>query len=72
MERIIKENGRISFPIPEGIDIPWEKSLGEVPLTIDYFNGTMYEMVEEVANEQPDLIAFDFMGKSTSFGKMLE
>ena len=72
MERIIKENGRISFPIPEGIDIPWEKSLGEVPLTIDYFNGTMYEMVEEIANKQPDMIAFDFMGKSTSFGKMLE
>ena len=46
---------------------PWLSSLGEVPATLDYFQGSMVEKVEEVAGQYPNAIAFDFMGKSTSY-----
>ena len=50
---------------------PWLSSLGEVPATLDYFQGSMVEKVEEVAGQYPDSIAFDFMGKSTSYKEMV-
>ena len=50
---------------------PWLSSLGEVPATLDYFQGSMVEKVEEVAGQYPNAIAFDFMGKSTSYKEMV-
>lgn len=49
---------------------PWATHLGDVPLHLDYFEGTMFEMVNAVAEKYPDYIAFDFMGKSTTYSKM--
>ena len=46
---------------------PWKDHLGDVPFTLDYFEGTMYEKVEAVAKKYPNYIAFDFMGKSTTY-----
>ncbi len=46
---------------------PWKDHLGEVPFSLDYFEGTMYEKVEAVANKYPNYIAFDFMGKPTTY-----
>ena len=50
---------------------PWLGSLGEVPATLDYFQGSMVETLENVAKEHPNYIAFDFMGKSTSYKDMV-
>ena len=50
---------------------PWLGSLGEVPATLDYFQGSMVETLENVAKEHPNSIAFDFMGKSTSYMDMV-
>lgn len=49
---------------------PWATHLGDVPLHLDYFEGTMFEMVNAVAEKYPDYVAFDFMGKSTTYSKM--
>ena len=49
---------------------PWKDHLGDVPFTLDYFDGTMYEMVEEVAKKYPNNVAFDFMGKSTTYREL--
>lgn len=49
---------------------PWKDYLGDVPFTLDYFDGTMYEMVEEVAKKYPNYIAFDFMGRSTTYREL--
>lgn len=49
---------------------PWKDHLGNVPFTLDYFDGTMYEMVEEVAKKYPNYIAFDFMGRSTTYREL--
>mgnify|MGYP004664679273 FL=1 len=51
---------------------PWVKNLGDVPAHLDYFQGSMYEAVERIAKQSPNAIAFDFMGRSTSYKKMIE
>ena len=50
---------------------PWLSSMGEVPESLDYFQGSMVEKVEEIAKAYPTNIAFDFMGKSTSYRDMV-
>ena len=49
---------------------PWLSSLGDVPSTLDYFQGSMVEAVEKIAAAYPNNIAFDFMGKSTTYKQM--
>ncbi len=50
---------------------PWKNSLGDVPMHLDHFDGSMFEMVEQAAKDYPDHVAFDFMGKATTYRKML-
>ena len=49
------------------VKTPWEDYMGDVPMHLDYFNGTLFEAVERIAQTYPNYIAFDFMGKSTSY-----
>ena len=51
---------------------PWENHLGDVPMHLKYFEGSMFEVVEKTAKAHPDNIAFDFMGRSTTYSKMVE
>ena len=51
---------------------PWLKNLGDVPATLEYFQGSMYEAIEKVAQQYPDYVAYDFMGKSTTYKKFVE
>ena len=51
---------------------PWEPFMGEVPMHLDYFRGTMFEAVEKIAREHPDFTAFTFMGKATSYRTLIE
>ncbi len=46
---------------------PWKNYMGDVPMNLDYFDGTMFEMLQDVAARYPDNIAIDFMGRSTSY-----
>ena len=57
-------------PITERM--PWRDHTCGIPLTLDYYDGTMYEGVKRAAETYPDNVAFDFMGKSTTYKKMLE
>ena len=50
---------------------PWKEHLGDVPFSLDYFEGTMFEAVSEIAEKYPDNIAFDFMGRKTTYKKMI-
>ena len=50
---------------------PWADHLGGVPLHLDYFEGSMFEAVLEVAQNYPDNVAFDFMGKPTTYKKLI-
>ena len=51
---------------------PWKDHLGDVPFTLDYFNGSMFEALERQAQLHPNYIAFDFMGKSTTYKDMIK
>ena len=51
---------------------PWLNNLGDVPASLDYFQGTMVEALEKIAQQYPDNIAFDFMGKSTTYKEMMQ
>ena len=50
---------------------PWKDFMGEVPMHLDYFDGTMFEAVEEIAKKYPNNVAFDFMGKSTTYRHLI-
>ena len=53
------------------VKTPWAANMGDVPLHLDYFEGSMFEMVEQVARKYPNQTAFDFMGKATSYREMV-
>ena len=50
---------------------PWEPWMGEVPMHLDYFQGSMFEALEKTAEAYPQNIAFDFMGRSTTYPEMI-
>lgn len=54
------------------VKTPWKGAMGDVPMHLEYFKGTMFEMVERIAKDNPKLIAFDFMGRSTTYRKLVQ
>ncbi len=50
---------------------PWEPYMGDTPMHLTYFEGSMFEKVEKIAEAYPDKIAFTFMGKNTTYKKMV-
>ncbi len=53
------------------VKTPWKDFMGDVPMNLDYFEGTMFEAVEKIAEQYPNNIAFDFMGVSTTYSKLV-
>ena len=50
---------------------PWKDFMGDVPMYLTYFNGSLFEAVERVAAIWPGYVAFDFMGKSTTYAQFI-
>lgn len=50
---------------------PWIDFMGDVPMHLTYFNGSLFEAVERVAAIWPGYVAFDFMGKSTTYAQFI-
>ena len=51
---------------------PWKDSMGELPMHLEYHQGSMFDAVRDIAEKYPDYIAFDFMGRSTTYRRMVE
>ena len=51
---------------------PWEPYMGDVPMHLDYFEGSMFDGVQRIAEKYPNYIAFDFMGKSTTYRELVD
>ncbi len=51
---------------------PWLAFYGDIPRNLDYFDGTMWQGIQLAAEKYPQKIAFDFMGKSTSYKTFAE
>ena len=54
------------------VKTPWKDYMGEVPMHLNYFDGTMVRMVGNTAEKYPEGIAFDFMGKSTTYRELMK
>ncbi len=54
------------------VKTPWKDHIGDMPFTLDYFQGSMFEGLELQAQQHPNYIAFDFMGKSTTYKDMIK
>lgn len=52
--------------------MPWKDYVGDVPLHLDYFDGSMFEAVANIAKQYPNNVAFDFMGKSTTYRELVQ
>ena len=50
---------------------PWAPFMGEIPMHLDYFEGSMFDKVAQIAEQYPNNVAFDFMGKSTTYKEMI-
>ena len=50
---------------------PWKDHMGDVPMHLDYFEGSMFEAVEQIAKQYPANVAFDFMGKPTTYKELV-
>lgn len=72
MDMKINDRGKIEFPIPEGVELRHKDVLGEMPATLSYFNGTMYEKIVDTAKKYPNKVAFDFMSKPTTYKQLVK
>jgi len=50
---------------------PWLKFYGNVPETIDYPRVTMYEALKQTARDNPESVAYDFMGYTSTYSKFM-
>ena len=54
------------------VKTPWAEHMGDLPLHIEYFQGTMFDMVESIAERYPQNTAFDFFGNATTYAELAE
>ena len=54
------------------VKTPWKDYMGDVPMHLDYFQGSMFDAVERMADMYPNSIAFDFMGRSVTYRRMVQ
>ena len=51
---------------------PWLDFYGSMPKTIDYPPLTIYQLVAQTARTYPELTAYEFMGRKTSYAAFLK
>ena len=54
------------------VKTPWQSATGDIPMHLEYFEGSMFDKVREIAAQYPNNIAFDFMGRPTTYRKLVE
>ena len=57
--------------MPLSASAPWYNFYGDTPRHLDYPDLTMYQMVAQAARLWPDNIAYEFMGKKTTYRRFL-
>ena len=53
------------------VKTPWLAFMGDTPASLEYPKGSMYDCLSETSATYPEYIAFDFMGKSTTYAQLL-
>lgn len=49
------------------VKTPWLDNYGDIPAKLEYKNGTMWDAITDIVKEYPDYIAYNFMGKNTTY-----
>ncbi|MBE6582544.1 MAG: long-chain fatty acid--CoA ligase [Ruminococcaceae bacterium] len=49
------------------VKTPWFNNYGDVPHTLEYKQGSMWEAVNDIAEQYPDYVSYVFMGKKTLY-----
>ncbi len=62
----------ISFSVPEHVKTPWYKAAGDLPVRLEYFDGSMADAIEATAKCVPESIAYNFYGNKVSFKDFVE
>ena len=62
----------MNFPKYETVKTPWTPFLNGIPERLDYPEWSMCEGVERMAEQYPDLIAYDFMGSHTTYREAVD
>ena len=57
----------ITWPVPANVKTPWFKTAGDMPTTLEYFDGSMVDAMEATAKCLPDTTAYNFYGNKVSF-----
>jgi len=52
-------------------DAPWMKHYGNVPSSVEYPKGTLYDVLEKAAEGHDDWVAYEFMGRKVTFSEMI-
>ena len=60
------------IPKPQNVKTPWMPFMNGIPAQLDYFEGSMCEAVENIAEKYPSIIAYDFMGSHTNYRRCVE
>ena len=60
----------MTFNPPEA-DAPWLKSYGDVPFHLEYPDRTMYQQLCWAAEQHPEVAAYEFLGRRTSYRQMI-
>ncbi len=50
---------------------PWEPWMGQVPMHLDYFQGSMFDAVQRIAQQYPDNVAYIFQGRSVRYPELV-
>ena len=45
--------------------------MGDIPMHLEYVEGSMFDKIKETADRYPAYVAFDLMGRSTTYRKMV-
>ena len=51
--------------------MPWAGHTEDIPLHLEYFEGSMFDAVKKAAEQYPNNTAFTFMGRATSYREMI-
>ena len=54
------------------VKTPWVKNLGDVPAHLEYPDWSMAEGVERIAKQYPNLTAYLFMGRATTYRSLVQ
>ena len=54
------------------VKVPWADYTCGVPLHLDYFEGSMFDKIRDIAERYPKYTAFSFMGRKTTYEQLVK